>query len=187
MKRNNIKEIISKRDWDLLIASYSIEDICVTLGFREAMRLVNQLFYDNMQDDAIQQFALNLTVKIKNYFKQQWEEDWKNDVFLGHLYSVLWQYEDQYICYKRAYDKLVDPPEALLLLLAGCDDASLVPVEVLESYLERAINKQLTYEAALMMRALYRCKVDHKMEEYWDKMCKEIEQKKMHTQTIMVV
>lgn len=141
-----------------------------------------------MQSDTIQQFALDLAFEIRRYFMNDWEMDWKNDVFLGHLCSIVWRYEDQYICYKKAYDKLADPPEELLLLLAGCDSAPGVPPisqQASEKYLIRAVEKKVTYEAALMMRAMYRHKADHQMERYWDKMCKELEQKNIHTQTII--
>lgn len=98
-----------------------------------------------MQDDTTQQFALNLAFEIKNIFKTEWENDWENDVFLGDLCSILWLYEEQYICCKRAYDKLTDPPAALLLLLAGCHSAPGTPPiteEESESYLKKAIEKK---------------------------------------------
>lgn len=188
MKINQIRELISQKNWNLLVANYSVKDVCLTLNFNEAMRLTEELFYENMQDDAIQQFALSLALEIKEHFKNLWEEDWKNDIFLGNLCSILWLYSEQYICYKRAYDKLKDPPDSLLLLLAGCNFAPDVPPiseQKSEEYLMKALEKKVTSEAALMMRSLYRNKANHKMEEYWDKMYKELEQKNIHTQAII--
>lgn len=188
MKINQIREFISQKKWNLLVANHSVKDVCLTLNFNEAMRLTEELFYDNMQDDAIQQFALSLALEIKKHFKNQWEEDWKNDIFLGNLCSILWLYGEQYICYKRAYDKLKDPPDSLLLLLAGCNFAPEVPPiseQKSEEYLMKALEKKVTSEAALMMRSLYRDKANHKMEEHWDKMYKELEQKNIHTEAII--
>lgn len=188
MKISKIKELVSQKNWNSLTTNFSAKDVCLSLNFREAMRLTEELFYNNMQDDALQQFALSLAFEIKEHFKNQWETDWKNDIFLGYLCSILWLYKERYICYKRAYDKLTDPPEALLLLLAGCRSAPGVPPiseQASEKYLMKAIEKKVTYEAALMMRSLYHNKADHQMEEYWDKICKELELKNIHTEAII--
>lgn len=188
MKINKIKELVSQEKWDLLIANYSAKDICLSLNFSEAMHLTEHLFYDNMQDDVTQQFALKLAFEIKNHFKNEWENDWKNDVFLGDLCSILWLYEEQYTCYKRAYDKLTDPPAALLLLLAGCNSApGIPPITEKESefFLRKAAEKMVTYETALMMRTLYHNKADYQKERYWDKLCQELEQKNVHEEAII--
>ena len=67
MKGEKIQEIISQKNWDFLIANYSIKQICSTLNFHEAMCLSNTIFYENMQDDTIQQFALDLAFDICIY------------------------------------------------------------------------------------------------------------------------
>ena len=54
-----------------------------------------------------------------------------------------------------------------------------------EEYLRRALEKKTTYEAALMMRALYRHKANPEMEIYWDDICKELLNKNIHTETII--
>ncbi|MBS4163069.1 hypothetical protein PRO82_000358 [Candidatus Protochlamydia amoebophila] len=142
------------------------------LNFNEAMHLAKHLFFDDIQqNEANQQFALKLTSEIKSQFKIEWEKDWKNDVFLGQFYSILWFYEERYACYKRAYDKLVDPPATLLLLLAGCyngQDVLPITEEEFKSYLKKALGKKVTYEAALMMRNLCKLKGEPIQEKYWD-------------------
>lgn len=71
------------------------------------MRLAKHLD-DIQKNKANQQFALKLTSEIKSQFKNEWEKDQKNDVFLGLLCSILCFYEERYACYKRAYDTLVE-------------------------------------------------------------------------------
>lgn len=177
-KMIKLKELISKKNWDFIIANYSPKAVCLSLNFSEAMWLTKHLFYDDMRNDANQQFGLKLAFEIKNLFKSEWNKDWKNDVFLGDLCSVLWLYDEQYMCYKRAYDKLADPPAALLLLLAGCQNAPNIPPiteEEAETYLRKAVEKKITFETALMMRTLCERKGDKPQAEYWDQIYNKLE------------
>lgn len=185
---SQVKELITQKNWGLLIAKYSSEEVCLSLNFSEAMWLTKHLFYDDMHNDANQQFGLELAFEIKNLFKSEWEKDWKNDVFLGDLCSVLWLYDEQYICYKRAYDKLADPPAALLLLLAGCQHAPDTPPiteEEAESYLRKSVEKKITFETALMMRTLCERKGDKSQAEYWDQMYKKLEKENVHSDQLI--
>jgi hypothetical protein len=85
-----IKKLISQKDWSSLISNYSIKIVCSSLNFSEAMYIVEHLFYNDIQDDEKQQYALKLAFEIKDHFKKEWESDWKNDVFLGGLCEMLW-------------------------------------------------------------------------------------------------
>lgn len=187
MSLNKLKELISQKKWDRLIRQYSANDVCLSLSFSEAMHLTEHLFYDDIRNDENQQFALKLAFEIKNHFKNEWEQDWKNDIFLGNLCDMLWLYEERYLCYKRAYEKLSDPSHELLLLLAGCQFAPEPPIteEESEFYLRKALEKQVTAEAALMMRSLYRDKNDQHQEKYWDRMYKKLDKEDVHSDVIV--
>lgn len=177
-KMNKINEIISKKNWNLLIAKYSPKEICLSLNFNEAMWLTKHLFYDDMHNNANQQFSLKLALEIQSHFKDDWEKDWKNDVFFGDLCSVIWLYNEQYMYYKKAYDKLTDPPATLLLLIAGCQNALGIPPiteEEAESYLKRSVEKKITFETALMMRTLCERKKDKSQAEYWNQIYNKLE------------
>jgi len=177
---NKIKETISHRNWNSLITEYSPREVCLLLNFSEAMWLAKHLVYDDMQNDSNQQFGLKLVFEIKSHFKSEWEGDWKNDVFLGDLCSFLCFYDEQYVFYKTAYDKLTDPPASLLLLLAGCQNAPGIPPiteEEAESYLRKAAKKKITFETALMMRTLCERKGHKSQSEYWDQMYQKLEKK----------
>lgn len=123
MKTQEIHKIVAEQAWNLLISRFSPAEICHSLSFEETMRFANDLFYKNMQDHEIQTYAVALAYAIRDQFQDQWNLDWKNDVFLGYLCSMIWRYDEEYECYKRAYDKLSDPSDILLLLLAGCNKA----------------------------------------------------------------
>lgn len=186
--KEKLNAIISQKKWNSIISDYSVKQICSELNFNESMHLANDIFFENMHDDKLQQFALNLTQEIRNHFKKEWENDWKNDIFLGHLYSILWCYDQQYFAYKRAYDMLEDPPESLLLLLASCNTApGTPPINDFDSekYLMRAISKEITYEGALMMKTLYKNKGNDNQMEYWSKKCEELKKKDIHTKVMI--
>ncbi|WP_042281804.1 hypothetical protein [Candidatus Protochlamydia sp. R18] len=91
------------------------------------MHVAEHLFYDDIQDDEKQQYGLNITFKIKDHFKKQWDSNWENDVILGDLCEMLWLYDERYLCYKRAYDNLKEHPTELLLLLSNCNRAPGIP------------------------------------------------------------
>lgn len=185
---NKIKELISQKDWNSLISNYLVKEVCSSLNFSEAMWLAKHLVYDDMQNDANQQFGLKLAFEIKNHFKTEWEEDWKNDVFLGDLCSFLCLYDEQYTSYKAAYDKLTDPPASLLLLLAGCQNAPGIPPiteEEAESYLKKATEKKITFETALMMRTHCERKRNKSQAEYWDQMYKKLEKENIHSDQLI--
>lgn len=174
---NEIKELISKKNWAFLTKKYSFQEICKSLNFKEVMHLVKHLFYDDMQDDTNQQFALKLILEAKQHFENEWEKDWKNDVFLGQLCSFLWLYDERYVWYKRAYDKLVNPPAELFLLLSGCNSAPGTPPitdDESESYLKKAIEKKIIFESAFKMKNLYEKRGDKVQADYWEQLYEKL-------------
>lgn len=178
-----IQNLISQKDWNSLISTYSVKEVCSLLTFSEAMHVVEHLFYDDIQDDDKQQYALKLAFEIKDHFKKEWESDWKNEVFLGGLCVMLWLYDERYFCYKRAYDKLDDPPAELLYLLSGCDGAPGTPPithQEAELYLKKSMEKKLTAESAFKMKNIYRLKENKPLEEYWDQIYRKLESENVH-------
>jgi hypothetical protein len=187
-KMNGIKIKVLNNEWAALVENCAIKDVCAALTFKEVMHVVQHLFYDDIQDDEKQQYALNLAFEVKDHFNKEWDSDWKNDVFLGGLCVMLWRYDERYFYYKRAYDKLEDPPMELLLLLADCNTAPGVPpITDAESeyYLKKAIEKKVTSESALTMRSFYKCKGDRVREMYWDRMHERLEAANIHSNQII--
>lgn len=90
--------------------------------------------------------------------------------------------------YKKAYDKLSDPPAELLLLLSNCNSAPGIPPitdKESEVYLKKAANKKLTCEIALAMKSFYVVKKDKFLEEYWDQLYKKLENENVHSEQII--
>lgn len=182
-----LTEFIANKQWDLLIANYTPKEICQGLSFPESMRLTKHIFYDDMHNDEHQKFGLALALEIKDHYQNEWVKDWKNEVFLGDLYSFQWLYDEQYACYKSAYDKS-DRPAELLLLMASCKNApgkAPITKEESEEYLKKSIEKKLTYESALMMRTLFEEKKDKTQTDYWDKLYKTLEKENICSELII--
>ena len=178
MKNSEINYAITQKNWDLLMAKYSPDTVIVEIkDFHQAILILNEICKKLMDFDC-QVFAVDFLYQIKEKFKDDWEKDWKNEVFLGKLCTFAGRYDEEYAAYKRAYDRLDDPPDSLLLLLSRCCIAPGTPPiskEEAEEYLMRAIKKNITYEAAIMMGAFYWRKNDKAQENYWDKLSEKLE------------
>lgn len=185
MNREKLISIISNKKCDTLIKEFSVEDISRELGYKDSMALAYDLFFQNLYNEEIQEFAMELFFAIQKFYPSEWRQDWKNDAFLGKLCSITWRYEDMYKFYKQAYDRLVDVPDSLLLLMASCNSVPGTPPisdEASEGFIKRAVAKNLTYESALMMRGIAKNKAE---EEYWADICEKLEKNNIHTETII--
>jgi hypothetical protein len=179
-------KILSKKRWQYLIAIYSPQKICAQISFKEAMHLVERLFFEDFRNNDNQQFGLKLVVEIRQFFTKDWKSDWKNDVFLGDMYNLLYFDVEGYNCCKRAYDSLTNPPESLLLSMAyyfGSENSILTEKEY-EFYVRMAIEKKLTSESALMMRTLYRSRGDKDQEKHWNQIYEKLENDNVHSEVI---
>lgn len=187
MKTNEIRQLFFAKEWRAIVASFSVNELCELLAFEEAIQLSYSLFHKNLFDEVIQLYAVNLANKIKEQFSDKWDADWKLDVFLGNMCEFVGLHHQQYCCYKRAYDKLQDPPDSLLLLLAGCINSDIPLMTEGESadYLQRALAKKFTYEAAVMMRQYFQIKANKLEVEYWNVLCDELEKNNVYVDAII--
>jgi hypothetical protein len=186
-KKSLLNELIQKQEWAAITQNFTIDFLIHNLNYVNAMQVASDLFFNNFDDGTIQEFSVAMLFSIRKAFPEEWDKDWKNDVFLGQLCGLVWKYEEQYQFYKRAYEKLLDPPDCLLLLLADCNSMPGRPCisdEESEEFVKMAIKKKLTYEAALMMRSICRDKEDKISEDYWNKKMQELEQANIHTDVI---
>ena len=185
---NEIQELIYQQKLYSVISNYSLKDVCKSLSFSEAMHLVEHLFYDDIRDDEKQKYALRLAFEIRDHFKEDWDRDWKNEVFLGVLCEMLCLYNERYLCFKRAYDKLENPPAELLLRLSGCNstpDNPPITDEESEFYLKKAMEKRITFEAAFKMKILCLRKGDKSQAEHWDQQSKKLKEVKVFSDQLI--
>lgn len=185
MIKERLIELINEKSWSVL-KNIPTDTIIALLDYQDCMFLAYDLFFQNSQDDECQDAAVRLFISIRDHFSEAWNADWKNDVLLGQLCGLTWRYNERYDCYKRAYNRLDDPPEYLLLLLSGCNNAPGIPPmtdQDSEMYLKQALDKKMSFEAAIKMRGIARSKQNSELELYWDKKCQELEHNNVHTDT----
>ncbi len=187
-KKIELLHDIVSRDFPLIKTKYTPQEIVHLLDFQSCMFLTDGIYDYDLYNYQSLEYPRDLCINIKQTFPLDWNKDWKNEAYLGQLYDLTWEYEEKYACYKKAYDMLKDPPDCLLLRLAGCNSMPGEPCisdEESENYLQRAVRKKVTAEAAIMMRALYRHKKNREMEEFWDKLYSELDKNNIHTDPIM--
>ena len=181
---NKLHHIILSKQWQQLIDEHTPQSAAQCLSFEEAMSVAYDMFFENFLDSPkIRDFALNLFFAIRKHYIQNWDKDWKNDIFLADLCRIGYKYDECYHCCMRAYKKFNDPPSAILLALAGCYNVPkpLVSIDEVELWLQQAIQKELSYEAALQLKGIYLDKEDQAQIDHWTKIADEAERNNIHT------
>ncbi len=193
IQRNEILRLVDEKLWDQFLDQVTPNDINRCFNFEESMKIAAELWmaeyekewdlekfkeladhlpFKTYQDDSLKEFALNLFVEIRKRFPEKWKADWKNDAFVGIAHRFLCKYQEAYEYYREAYNSLNDPPHTLLLLLAQSAIAPEPPIthDQAREYTLRALEKALTMETAMEMRALAHREGDMEAKAYWDKM-----------------
>ena len=89
-----------------------------------------------------------------------------------------------------AYNGLKEVPDSLLLLLSECTHAQEgqappVSEETFEKYVQQAVKKRLTFEAAMKMRDIYKRKKDRQQEKCWEALCRQLDRDHIHAEKII--
>jgi hypothetical protein len=175
-----LQQLISQKEWERIVREFSHDDLARILPFKGAMFLARDLFFENFDDSpSICHFAINLFFAIRRYHRSEWDEDWKNDLFLSGVCQFGYKYDESYFCCMRAYKRIKDPPPALLLELAGCIyvPSPRISEDQAEGLVKEAFQKEPSYEAALMLRGIYVSRGDEVQGKYWSGITEDLEQK----------
>ena len=96
-----IKDLIQQNNWKTIVDKFQPTEIVGILSFREAMIFANNLFAKNHSDPSIEEFAIALLFKIKDVYRTEWEQDWKNDIYLAELCSITWHDKEAFELKKK--------------------------------------------------------------------------------------
>ena len=131
-------------------------------------------------------FAVNLLIILRAKNPKEWEEDWKNEVFLGISCALVYREEEAFVYIKNAYENLDDPPQSLIFayISAGSRPDHLLTEKEIVELIQRALKKGVTYESAERMASLASKKGDQEKCEYWEQQALEAEANKLHTPII---
>jgi hypothetical protein len=167
-KANKLKEISHK---------YKPNEIIKDLSFKDGMLLGYQLLLNDEMDDNLREFAVSLIEENRHAHPKEWDEDWRNDIFLGDAYYLIMKYDERYEAYKRASKKIHPLPPALLVSLAGCYllPGSPITLDEAERLVLEALEKEKTIEAATLIRGIYKTKGNIDKFSYWDEILQKLE------------
>lgn len=165
---------------------YHPNKIVKTLSFKESMNLAYHLLLNEQRDDNLIEYATSLIKEIRIFYPKEWNNDWRNDVFLGDaLYLAMianasGKYENErYEVYKHAFEKISPTPPALLVSMARCYllPNSPVTIEEAEKLILCALEKEESIEAVTLIRGICKRKGDTGQFTYWDKILNSLEER----------
>lgn len=186
-RKDSISDLFQQKNWKEFIY-YTPSKIARALSYEEAFMTSYYAFFHDFKNEELQRFSIKLLFAIREVYPDRWNEDWKNEVFLGNLCEYNCQYDDRYDAYLRAYNKVSHPPANLLILLAHCNICPGVPPisqEESEYLLKEAIKQEKSYEAAHALYWLYKDAENHQEANYWKAMAEEAKEKGWQTNSII--
>lgn len=178
-----IYEYIRNNDWYSIVDQFTPEYLSDYLKFKNGFYVSYKMLFNDEGDDNLRDYAFALLQAIRRSYPKEWSEDWRNDVFLGDACYMMMKHEEQYEAYKRAYEKVVNPPSSLLISLASCYLVPKAPItlEEAENLAKKALEKEISIEGVVLLRGIYAEKNDQSNFDYWDRILREIEKKDIHT------
>lgn len=186
-KNETIPDLVKQENWKELIY-YTPSKIARALSYEEAFKTAYYTFLSDWRDDSLQSLSMKLLFAIKEVYPDKWNEDWKNEVFLGDICEFNCQYDDRYDAYFRAYNKASPPTASLLIRLAKCNSSPGVPPvskEEAKELLKEAIKLEKSYEAAHALYGLYKDENQSQEANYWKELTEEAKKEGWQTTEII--
>jgi hypothetical protein len=179
----NLFNLILKNDWHAIVDQCQPKDLAKSLSFKDGRDLAYKMLFNEERNDNLRDYATELLQEIREIHFEEWSSDWKNDVFLGDACYITMKYNERYEAYQRAYKKASPPPPYLLISLASCYHSPEPPITLddAENLVKKALEKEMSIEGVVLLRGIYAEKKDQVKFDYWDKVLKEVEEKKIHT------
>ena len=182
---NNKKRLqyFIKSDFEEIIKNYSPLSVAESLGFENGMIFAYQLLYSQDWRDDMQIFSIDLLNTLRKIYSEKWDEDWRNDVFLGTAYGIVIaddsHYDEKYSASLRAFNKVKSPPAELLIALAECcDGPGQTPVSYEQAckWLEQSFREKPYAEAASAMALVYALMGKPEEKEKWKSISEKLDQ-----------
>lgn len=164
----DLQNIVYSKKWDELIQNFSPRSVMQRMTFCGAVKLVYQLMFNENWDDNLHNYAARLLEFLRKNYPQEWNSSWQYDAFLGQAYDFTLLYDERYAFYKRAMEKAVQPPPALLSAFIGCRHApGIPPVSMSEAMtlVKEALKEYYTAEAIATSPSHF--STEEQEYEYW--------------------
>lgn len=134
-------------------------------------------------DESLQAYAADLLEEIRKKYPEKWNANWKYDALLGYAYHIILKYDERYIAYKRAFDKVYPHPPQLLIAMAECCWAPGKPPITEDeaiSLVKLAIKNTPYVEGIELLRGLYKSLGNIKEQMYWENILENIKENGPH-------
>ncbi|GAB4227320.1 MAG: hypothetical protein Tsb0021_04070 [Chlamydiales bacterium] len=185
----NISVLFKKKDWKTLIKNYQPKDISLVLSYKDSMFAAKEIMEFDFRNDETLNYVVDLLFSVRNRHQKNWNEDWKNDIFLSDLCAIVWRYKESYEVLASAYQRIKDPSAAFLYEFAKCTrnppEAKFMSEEEAEELLQESLNKKITFETANFLSWIYTRKNNKEKALYWSKIANEAEKKCHHNENLV--
>lgn len=174
-----------KRYLELKQASnqHTPSNLANSLGFEKALFLACDMLNNEEWDESLQVYAANLLEELRAKYTEKWNSNWRYDALLGYAYDIVLNYDERYLAYKRAYDKVNPKPPQLLVAMAHCCWApGMPPITEEEAILlvKEAIKTIPYIEGVELLRGLYKSIGNIKEQKRWEKVLESIQKDGVH-------
>ncbi len=102
---NLISDLFKAHKYREISQKFLCSEVTENLSFEAGMRLSNQLLLNDAPDDNLREYAIALLESNRKAFPKKWENDWRNEIFLGDAYYLMLKFDKQFECYDRAAKK----------------------------------------------------------------------------------
>lgn len=157
--------------------NYDPSELANRLEFGESLVMACDMLNNEEWDESLQEYATNLLERIRARYSEKWDTSWKYDALLGYAYHIILKYDERYIAYKRAFDKISPPPPQLLVALARCCIAPGKPPITEEDailFVKQAIATTPYIEAIELLKGLYKSIGNIEEQRHWENVLENI-------------
>lgn len=151
--------------------------------FDEVIDIVCDILNDGEWDEDLQLYGTRALRKLREEHSNKWNSNWKYDALLGYASNIILDYDERYLAFKRAFEKISPPPPQLLVAMARCCLAPGAPVITKEESIElikQALKTTLYVEGVELLKGLYKSMGNTKEQKYWENILEEIRENGAH-------
>lgn len=153
------------------------------LGFQESVHMACNMLINDEWDEFLQKYAALLLEETQKKYPTLWNSSWRYDALLGYTYHIILKYDERYLAYKRAFNKIQPPPPELLVAMARCCIAPGKPPITEEEAIvlvKQAIKTTPYIEGISLLIGLYKSIGNNKEQMHWENILSNIQKTAPH-------
>lgn len=96
------------------VSLFKPHDLIDMLDFNKSLELALNMLNNEEWEESLQTYGVNLLEEMREKYHEKWNSSWKYDALLGYAYDITLKYDERYMAYKRALDKISPPPSSIV-------------------------------------------------------------------------